>query len=324
MACSTANSLRACIVLGALAWLSPARADDERDPQVAQSLFNRARALMDEGQFAEACPMLKESQRLDPGGGTLLNYAVCLEGEGKLASALEQFQEARSLALRDKRDDRQRIAEERIASIEPRLSKLTVSVSDESRVNGLRVTLDGRKLSKVAWGVPISIDGGAHRVEANAPGHEPWKVSVLVENEGDAPVVLIELVAKEEAKPIQGRKRKKKVSSAGWALVGSGLGLFAASVGMGVGAIVIDDNAEEDALAAGCNLSRHYCPNALLAADFSGRAETAQALGWAATIGLIGSAPLIIAGPFLRDALPIKPMVTPVKSGALVGVELSF
>jgi hypothetical protein len=316
--------LRACVALVALSLATPALGDEGRDPQVAQSLFNRARALMDDGKFAEACPMLVESQRLDPGGGTVLNLAVCLEGAGKLASALEQFQEARSQALRDKREDRQQIAEERIAAIEPRLSKLTVEVAEASRVNGLRVSLDGRKLSKVAWGLAITVDGGAHRVEASAPGHEPWKSIVEVANEKDAPVIVIELVPKEEAK-ITPRKRKRKgpVSTAGWALVGSGLGLFAVSVGMGIGAIVIDDTLEEEALKVGCNLARHYCPERALADRFADGAELAQGLGWGASIGLVLSAPLIIVGPFQRGA-PLKPVVTPTKSGALVGVELAF
>ncbi|HEY8925253.1 MAG TPA: hypothetical protein VIU64_12785, partial [Polyangia bacterium] len=40
---------------------------------IAESLYDRARRQMDEGQVTAACESFAESQRLDPGTGTLLN-----------------------------------------------------------------------------------------------------------------------------------------------------------------------------------------------------------------------------------------------------------
>ena len=82
----------------------------DTDRQIAQSLFDEGRILLEADRPREACPKFAESQRLDPGGGTLLNLALCLELSGKTGSAWARYQEARAIAARDGRKDREEFA----------------------------------------------------------------------------------------------------------------------------------------------------------------------------------------------------------------------
>ena len=63
----------------------------EEQRNLAESLFQNAKALMKEGKYAEACPKLAESFRLDGVGGTMINWADCEEHLGKWATALTYF-----------------------------------------------------------------------------------------------------------------------------------------------------------------------------------------------------------------------------------------
>ncbi len=322
---SSAARARALAVVAATVFgvASPALAEDTRDPVLAQSLFDRARSLMDQGRFAEACPLLAESQRLDPGGGTQLNLAVCLEQAGKLATAHATFHEALSRAIREGRDDRRRIAEERIAAITPRLSTLTVEVPADARVPGLTVWLDGAKLTSLAWGAPTAVDGGDHRVEATAPDRAPWATTVTVQPERD--LVKVRVVAPramfedqdEDDEPegaglVTGRPREKRaqretrLSTASWVTGGVGLGLLVAGGAMGIAAVVEDDRLEAEAQEDGCNLKRHFCPDDD-ADEYEARAADNQALGWAASASMATGAVLLLVAPLLpRDVVEVQ------------------
>lgn len=320
-----------------------------RDPKLAQSLFDRARTLMDQGKYGEACPLLEESQRLDPGGGTLLNLAVCLEQAGKLATAHTTFNEALSVAIREGRDERKKIAEERVAALAPKLSTITVDVPAEARVPGIVVWLDGARLSSIAWGVPTAVDGGSHRVEATAPETKPWVAVVEVSPEGHKVTVRVEpprpLFEPEPdddgasapprplPKPPEPRaKRKKKqkpsheskLSAASWATGGVGLGLLLAGGSMGIAAVVQDDQLETEALGEGCNVARGYCPDDK-SDDFATRAEGIQNLGWTATAFMSAGAALMIIAPLLpRDRIPITPQAAASHTGFSFGLAGSF
>jgi hypothetical protein len=150
------------------------------DRAVAEELFRQGQSLMQAQRFAEACPKLAESQRLDPGTGTLLNLGVCHEREGKLASAWAEYNDVLTLAQRDGREDRVAYAKERIAAVEPRLSRLKIELSPGSDVPALEVKLDGNVVGRPTLGVAIPVDPGTHRVAASASGKRPWETSVTV------------------------------------------------------------------------------------------------------------------------------------------------
>jgi hypothetical protein len=161
---------------------SPAHADPTASEQVlAQNLFEDARRLMNDGKYGEACPKFAESQRLDPGGGTLLNLAVCHEKEGRLASASAELQAALTLANRDGRKDRQQLARERLAIVTPKLPTITVTVAAGADVEGLDIKVDDGTITRAAWGTPIAVDPGAHRIEASAPARKRWTAFVTIE-----------------------------------------------------------------------------------------------------------------------------------------------
>ncbi len=192
MASRTASSLAAALLLLALA--HPARADEPSasDKNLAQSLFDQARALMDQGRFAEACPRFADSERLDPGGGTILNLALCYDKLGKLALAYNTYNEAISLSITEHRREREKFARDRAAALAPRLPRLTLKVAEASPA--IDVKLDGTKVPPSAWSTAMAVDPGEHTVDASAPDRAPWTLTLSVA-EGEAREVPITLVA---------------------------------------------------------------------------------------------------------------------------------
>ncbi len=164
---------------------------------VAQSLFNEARALLDAQRVAEACEKFSQSQRLDPSAGTLLNLAICHELQGKTASAWLEFGESWSTALRENRPDRVQLARERMAALEPRLSRLIVRSALTSEA--LLITLDGREIPSAALGLAVPIDPGEHVLEARSPGKEAFVHRLTIGP--DATTTELEIPALQAAAP---------------------------------------------------------------------------------------------------------------------------
>jgi hypothetical protein len=192
----------ACFALGAPVPI--ARADvTSQDRTIAQALFDDGKRLLNDGRYAEACAKFDSSQKLDPSLGTLLNLAVCREREGKLATAWERFREAEVVAKRERQVERQRLAEGRAASLEPRLSRVTVTVPPESDVPGLEVRLDRATIDRAAWGTAIPVDGGKHHLAAEASGRTAWETELDVQTEGDSRTVPIPALAPIVAPPVQ-------------------------------------------------------------------------------------------------------------------------
>lgn len=170
---------------------TPASAEKNHlDVALAETLFRDAKALLEQDRYAEACPKLAESQRLDPAGGTILTLALCYEAEGKTASAYGAFFEAARFATRDGRADREKVAREHRAALEPTLSRLTLRVPPAvAALPGLAVTLDGAPVASAALGAATPVDPGKRDVRVIADGKRPWTATVDVGPRADAKVV---------------------------------------------------------------------------------------------------------------------------------------
>jgi hypothetical protein len=188
------NPLSAWLVGCALA-LAPgvSFAQDANSAAAAEALFSQARSLQAEGKYAEACPKFAESQRLDPGTGTLLNLASCYEKADQLASAWTTWIEAARSAKSAGQTDRETLARQGAAALEPRLGKLTLQVQADPPP-GLMVKRNGVELLPATWGTPLPVDKGTYRIEASAPGYRTAVMTATVENGQSHSVVVPRLV----------------------------------------------------------------------------------------------------------------------------------
>ena len=155
-------------------------AQSDTEVQLAEALYQQGRLLVAEGKYDEACPKFAESYRLEPATGTLLNLAACHEAQGKIATAWIQFSDAFVASRRDRREDRMKFAQEHMAALEPKLSRLTLVVPPNADEPGLELMLDGAPVGSAARGVPTPIDPGRHVVAAKAPGKKEWILAIQV------------------------------------------------------------------------------------------------------------------------------------------------
>jgi hypothetical protein len=180
-------SPRAYALVVALGMLLPQRAHAQTETRaaVAEALYRQARDLLAAGNYVMACPKFAESQRLDPATGTLLNLAACHEKQGRLASAWLEYSDAAVAARRDQREDRVEYAQGRAASLESKLSRLTLLLAADADQPELSIELDGASVGRAVVGAPTPVDPGSHTVRASAPGKKPWSQSVQIGAESD-------------------------------------------------------------------------------------------------------------------------------------------
>lgn len=158
------------------------------DAAVAEAMFRAGRKLMDEGRYAQACDKLAGSYRLEPAGGTLLNLALCHEKQGRLATAWLEYQQAAADAIRDKREDRERFAQQRMEVLQPRLPKIVVKA--EQVVEGMTIRLGDLEIPAESIDLELPFDPGSFSLTVQAPGYEPISRTVVAA-EGSRTVIRI-------------------------------------------------------------------------------------------------------------------------------------
>jgi hypothetical protein len=247
---------------------------------------------MEAGRYPEACAKLGESYRLDAAAGTLLNLAVCHESEGRVASAWGEFRQALSDARKANRADREELAKEHIAKLEPDLPFLTIVVPDFVRVKELEILRNGVALGSGGWGTELPIDPGKVEIVTRAPGYLPktktitiakrQHLSTTVEKLELAPVV--ETVAAGD----QGWTAKRKTGAVLFVsgLVGVGVGTY-------FGLTALNQMDKADANCTSLDGERR-CTQA--GADYS---EKANLNAWGANIAFGLGAVALISGTYL-------------------------
>ncbi len=298
------------------------------DQTLAQTLFDAAVKLMDQGRWSDACPKLAESQRLDPGGGTLLNIGFCRQNEGKLASAWEAYNEALSQAIKDGRKDREATARVHVDELEGKVAKLVIDVSDGAKhIDQIEIRIDGSAVRQAAWGVLSPIDRGEHAIVVTAPRKIEFKTSVNVTADGS--VQHVSIPALEDAPvveaPDRGGERHGWAGQAALGWVMGGVGLASIGVGVATGILAIDYRHQSD----------QKCPSNQCTVQGVSLNEQAKTYAWVTdfTVGigavaLVTGFVLVLTAPRspravsarLAESVRLVPVMTPQGAGmAFVG-----
>lgn len=222
---------------------------------------------MEAGRYDEACPKFEESLRLDHGMGTQFNLAHCWEKLGRTASAWALFLDVAAAARAGNQPDRERAARERANAIEPKLTRLKITIT--APIPEMKVMRGQQEVGRAAWGTAVPVDPGDHVIRVSAPGKREWSqevnvpadskaVSITVPELEDAPESAqeqlrapTEAVVTEEgpspASPASGDSSGQKTA----AYVIGGAGIAAAAVGTIFMLQSRSDNAEAKKLCTG-------------------------------------------------------------------------
>ncbi|MDB4972080.1 MAG: hypothetical protein JWN48_421 [Myxococcaceae bacterium] len=253
------------------------------DKATAEALFDRGLSLLKEGKLEEACARLEQSNAVEHGIGTMLYLADCYERSGRTASAWALFREASSEARAAGQTERATAGRQRAERLEPVLARLAIEVPDASRTDGLTVTRNGAPVPEGVWGLPLPVDPGEQRIEAQAPGYLSQAFIVTVaKGPGSSKVTLPALkpapanvasntsmqTAPMQAQPAQGTTGHGALASAqergfgkqkliGIVVGSAGVALLAVGVGFGVRANHKNGDAKDlGAVGAHCNATR--------------------------------------------------------------------
>lgn len=317
------------------------------DSAAADALFKDAKALASQKKYEEACPKFEASYKLDKAVGTLMNLADCHENVGRVASAWAEWGEAFEWLKRDG-DKRESFAAARRDALEPRLSRLTIVVTNPSPK--LSVFRDSTLIEEGAYNAALPIDPGPHSITVRR-GDEVLKEQRVDIAERAADSVSFDLAAIEKAAPppkpgggaavgggvvVAPKSQQKAI---GFAVGGVGVAAFVTAAALEVGAMSIAGGLDEPG-----NCVKTYCsPQGL---DRANRAGTFADVGQWVGIGgilLVGvgltmvlTAPAPAAPSSSPDALPstrarrsaprveafITPYAGPLGGGVTVGGRL--
>jgi len=190
------NRLACLICAGIVAATASAHAQDNfQAVSAAKTLFEQGQKQMEDKNYDAACQSFKASNEAVARVGTLLNLADCYEKAGKLASAWGAYFDAISTGRRQNKPEYEEFAQKNRDRLEPLLSKMTIVLPPEVRVDGMKVIRDGQTVEPVALGVAIAVDPGKHVIEATAPRKLAFHTEVTVDDAHKNVEVKIEKLA---------------------------------------------------------------------------------------------------------------------------------
>lgn len=298
-----------------------------QEQAAAQALYDEARTLIKAENFGPACPKLEESQRLEPTVVTLFHLATCYERTDRKASAWSAYLEVASASKRAGRTDREKLARDQAAALQPKLSKITLTVAPGARVEGLVVTRDGNRVGEGQWGTSIPVDNGKHVIEASAPGKTTWRDETNVK--GDGATVSIDVPVLSDAPkqaPIAAAPAKRDSTAQTQAsettrndgqsrrtlgYVLGGVGLVGVGVGAAFGFSALSKNAASN--------EPGRCTGNSCSAEGLEMRSSAVTSGNISTLALLGGGALVATGAVLWFSAPkSKVQAAPTVGGAML------
>jgi hypothetical protein len=160
-----------------------AQGSKPEEEAVARSLFDEAMTLKNKGDIVRACPKFEEVVRLQQEWVVPTLYlGECYEATERTASAWAKYKRVVTLASKTTTNKSEaKKAQEQIAYLFPRLSKLVIHVSPQvAGQPGLVITQDGEDKPSAQWEDPLPIDPGKHHLMATAPGKKTWDFDVEI------------------------------------------------------------------------------------------------------------------------------------------------
>lgn len=212
-----------------LALLVPAVARADSPAEQADALYKQGNLLVAAGKIAEGCAAFDQADKLDPTPSTRLHMANCREKNNQLATAWSLFVDVAKLTATGTSQQDQlihKIAVERAAKLEPRLSAIVITVE---AVPGLEIRRNATVIAPEQYGKPVPTDGGVYAISARAPGNLEWSTAVTVGTEHDTKTVAVPhlqplVVAEAPAPEAPSHLPAYVVGAGGVALLGAALG----------------------------------------------------------------------------------------------------
>jgi hypothetical protein len=167
--------------------------------QAARDLFAAATKDEDAQRWADALDKLHRVAEVKLTASVRYHAAFCEEKLGLSATALAHYTEALDAAQRENNRNVQELLKPPfIADLRTRVPTLTLDVPSD--VPAVEVSIDGQPHPHGLWSAAVPVDPGTHRIEAHAPGREPF-VRALTLHEREITVLDVTLppVAKTEA-----------------------------------------------------------------------------------------------------------------------------
>jgi len=220
-------------VVSLVAGFGSVTADERDDRSRAQSLFLEGRKAIDAGNWKDGCPKVRRSMELFAVANSHFTIAQCSEHDGRIAPALEHWK--RGLALVDQNDARAKVANERIALLEPRVPHIRVVVPSPSITRVIH--LDGVELSAEALSAPLRVDPGKHVFVVQAEGYQELRHEVDI-----GETERLEFIAK--VGPTREGTSSHPRRVAGFVLGGVGVAGLLASAGTAYGVHSVDGDIE--------------------------------------------------------------------------------
>lgn len=305
-----------CLVVSVSAVTSHAFGQDKA---AAEALFDDAKKLMAAKRYAEACPKFADSERLDPGVGTLLNLGLCYKQNGQTASAWSSYREAASQARAEGQSDREDLARQEAAALEPQLTKLVIEVPKETAAtSGLEIKRDGEVVPSGLWGVPAPVDPGMRSIDVTAPNKKPLHLDAKTEGAGATAKVVIPRLEDGPPPPpaavtttVAGPAPAPDQGATPDAHPGRTQRIIGFVVG-GAGALTVATGTWFTLLSVAQNKASQNTSNATKKANFKSDADNSRTIGFVGIgVGaavLIGGIVIIVSAPSgARTALSVTP-----------------